>query len=133
MKVSLGLSAGFHDSACALVSIGGEVLYASSEERFSRIKGDYSFPHNSIKQALCFASSKSLDIDKIIIHENIIDQAGGSIINLFKHPRAFLDSYTKAKERSTEINNLAKKLYLNPEDILFSDHHLSHAYASIGT
>ena len=40
----LGISAGFHDSSAALVSSNGQVIYAASEERFTRVKGDRSFP-----------------------------------------------------------------------------------------
>ena len=42
-KAYLGISAGFHDSSACLVGVNGSILFASSEERFTRIKGDRSF------------------------------------------------------------------------------------------
>jgi carbamoyltransferase len=47
----LGISCGFHDSAAALIG-QGKVLGAVEEERFTGIKHDSSFPHNSIKWLL---------------------------------------------------------------------------------
>ena len=47
MKI-LGISAFYHDSAASIL-IGGEVIAAASEERFTRKKHDNSFPENAIK------------------------------------------------------------------------------------
>jgi len=41
-------------SGCALM-INGEIVFSSSEERFTRIKSDSSFPKKSIMAALNFA------------------------------------------------------------------------------
>jgi carbamoyltransferase len=46
----LGISAFYHDSAAALV-IGGDIVTAAQEERFTRIKHDASFPHRAIAAA----------------------------------------------------------------------------------
>ena len=40
MKHYLGISAGFHDAAAAVVRSDGEIVYASSSERYSGIKND---------------------------------------------------------------------------------------------
>jgi len=40
MKQILGLSAGFHDAAVALVSANGDILFAAHSERYSKIKND---------------------------------------------------------------------------------------------
>ena len=47
----LGISALYHDSAAALC-VNSEIIAAAQEERFTRIKGDSSFPANSIKYCL---------------------------------------------------------------------------------
>ena len=47
----LGISAFYHDSACALLK-NGEIVAAVQEERFTRIKHDLTFPSNSIKFVL---------------------------------------------------------------------------------
>jgi carbamoyltransferase len=41
----LGISAFYHDSAAALVR-DGEIIAAAQEERFTRKKHDFRFPHN---------------------------------------------------------------------------------------
>jgi hypothetical protein len=39
----IGISAGYHDSACCLMQ-RGRIVAAAQEERFSRIKNDKAFP-----------------------------------------------------------------------------------------
>ena len=48
MTSILGISAFYHDSAASLVK-DGKVISAIQEERLTRVKGDASFPKNSIK------------------------------------------------------------------------------------
>ena len=48
MTSILGISAFYHDSAAALI-IDGEIIAAAQEERFTRIKHDFSYPFNSIE------------------------------------------------------------------------------------
>ena len=43
----LGISAYYHDSAACLIC-DGEIVAASHEERFTRVKGDARFHHNAI-------------------------------------------------------------------------------------
>ena len=52
MKI-LGVSCFYHDSACC-VTIDGKIIFAAQEERYSRVKHDFSFPKNAIKSALKF-------------------------------------------------------------------------------
>ena len=47
----LGLSAFYHDSAACLLR-DGEIVAAAQEERFTRKKGDSSFPQNAIEFCL---------------------------------------------------------------------------------
>ena len=49
--VILGISAYYHDSAASIL-VDGEIIAAASEERFTRIKGDSSFPHNAVGYCL---------------------------------------------------------------------------------
>ncbi|OGM02156.1 hypothetical protein A2115_01440 [Candidatus Woesebacteria bacterium GWA1_41_8] len=51
----------FHDNSACLIK-NGKVLFAASEERYSRIKHDPSFPKSAIKAALTFAKIKPSDI-----------------------------------------------------------------------
>ncbi len=57
----LGLSAFYHDSAACLMR-NGEILAAASEERFSRAKGDASFPSQAI--AYCLREA-GIDVDQL--------------------------------------------------------------------
>ena len=47
----LGISAFYHDSAAALLK-NGEIVAASSEDRFTRKKGDATFPHRAVEFCL---------------------------------------------------------------------------------
>lgn len=55
-----------HDSSAAL-SIGGEIVAAAQEERFTNMKGDYGFPSNAIEVCLNEAKLESCDIDRVIL------------------------------------------------------------------
>jgi len=65
----LGLSAFYHDSAAALVC-DGKLVFASQEERYSRVKQDSSFPVRAIVAALDSASISINQIDLISWYEN---------------------------------------------------------------
>jgi len=56
-------------SGCAVL-IDDKIIFSTSEERYSRIKSDSSFPKNSINDALSFTGLKGADFDKIIICGN---------------------------------------------------------------
>ena len=56
-------------SGCAVL-IDDKIVFSTSEERYSRIKSDSSFPKNSINDALSFSGLKGADFDKIIICGN---------------------------------------------------------------
>ena len=67
----LGISAYYHDSAAAIV-IDGEIVAAASEERFTRIKGDNSFPHNAVAFCLDAAGMDISEIDYVIFYEDSV-------------------------------------------------------------
>src|SRR5690348_14731995 len=48
---TLGISAFYHDSAACLLR-SGDIVAAAQEERFTRIKGDASFPTRAIEYCL---------------------------------------------------------------------------------
>ena len=58
-------------SGCAIF-VDDEIIFSSSEERYTRIKSDSSFPKNSINDALEFSGMKGNDFDKVIICGNKI-------------------------------------------------------------
>ena len=56
-------------SGCSIV-IDDEIKFAVSEERFSRIKSDESYPKRSIEEALKFCKIKPDELDKVLIAAN---------------------------------------------------------------
>lgn len=69
--IILGISAYYHDSAAAIL-VGGEIFAAASEERFTRIKGDSSFPHHAIGYCLEAAGVTMAEVDHVIFYEDSI-------------------------------------------------------------
>ena len=56
-------------SGCALM-IDDKIVFSTSEERYSRIKSDSSFPKQSIIHALEFAKIEGNELDQVIICGN---------------------------------------------------------------
>ena len=66
MKIILGISAFYHDSAACLL-IDGKIVSAAQEERFTRIKHDKSYPFNAINFVLSFAKIKLSDVNQMFL------------------------------------------------------------------
>ncbi len=137
MNSILGISAFYHDSA-ACILINGKIIAAAQEERFTRIKHDPGYPHNSIEFVLKYANLKLSEIDQIVFFEKpflkferLLETYVGFA------PRGFI-SFSKAmplwiKEKLFQKNLLFNKLkahdenFKSDQNIFFSEHHLSHA------
>lgn len=130
MKV-LGISAYFHDSAAALV-VDGEVVAAAQEERFSRLKNDARLPKDAIRFCLRRAGLRLDELDHVVFYEKPLRKFERVLIT---HLREFPKS---APQFSRALGKwLTKRLWLKgemcaelgctPEQLLFVDHHLSHA------
>jgi carbamoyltransferase len=65
----LGISAGFHDSAAAVVR-DGRLAAAAAEERFTRVKHDASLPIHAVRSCLQQARLTLADIDVIAHYEH---------------------------------------------------------------
>ncbi len=57
----LGISAFYHDSAAAVLR-DGEIVAAAQEDRFTRKKGDASYPANAIEYCLREAGIQVSDL-----------------------------------------------------------------------
>lgn len=68
MTAVLGISAGFHDAAAAIV-VDGEIVAAAQQERFSRTKNDPRFPTDAIDYCLQTAGIKGDDLDLVVFYE----------------------------------------------------------------
>ena len=130
---TLGISAFYHDSAACLLK-SGEIIAGSPEERFSRIKHDNSFPTNAINFCIEYAGINIEDIDYIVFYEKPLIKFE-RIMNTFayispKGWKTFIHGMPDwIKNRLWTRNYIKKKLNYNG-DILFTDHHESHAASS---
>ena len=67
--VLVGIAAHFHDSACCVL-IGGRLVAAAQEERFTRIKHDSSLPRHAFRWCLAKAGVTIADVDCIGWYED---------------------------------------------------------------
>ena len=137
MKTILGISAFYHDSA-ATILVGGKILAAVQEERFTRKKHDPSYPSKSIDFVLNYANLKLSEVDQIVFFEKPFLKFERLLETYVAFaPKGFV-SFSKAmpiwiKEKLFQKNLLFNKLknhdknYISDSNIFFSDHHLSHA------
>jgi carbamoyltransferase len=137
MKKILGISAFYHDSAAA-ISIGGKIIAAAQEERFTRDKHTPDFPVNSIKYCLEEAGLIIDELDAIVFYDKPFLKFERLLETYYAFaPKGFL-SFIKAIPIWLNEKIFLKKLIFNclksvgPYDkkkvkLLFSEHHLSHA------
>ena len=64
----LGISCYFHDAAAVLLE-DGVLVAAAEEERFSRKKHDFDFPHNAISFCLAQGKITGKDLDYVVFFE----------------------------------------------------------------
>jgi carbamoyltransferase len=126
----LGVSAFYHDSAACLLR-DGEIIAAAQEERFTRKKGDASFPQRAVAYCLGAGGISVGDLayvgfyDKPVLKfERILETYLGTA------PRG-LRSFLMAgplwiKEKLFTDRQLREELDYQG-DILYSEHHESHA------
>ncbi len=136
MSFILGISAYYHDSAVALIK-SGEIIYASQEERFSRIKHDSSFPKLALTDLLKFCEIKISEIDAIIFYdkpflkfERLIETYLAFAPQGFRQFLIAMPIWIKEKlfmKRllSDEIKKFDKTF--SDSKLFFSEHHMSHA------
>jgi carbamoyltransferase len=126
----LGISAFYHDSA-ACVLRNGEIVAAAQEERFTRKKGDASFPLNAIDYCFRAGEIEASDLtyvgfyDKPLLKfERILETYLGVVPKGF---RSFLMAGPLwIKEKLHMEKTLRKELGFEG-DILYAEHHESHA------
>lgn len=133
----LGISAYYHDSACALIK-DGDIIAAAQEERFTRKKHDPRFPHYALEYCLHEAGITFADLDRIVFYdkpflkfERLLETYIAFAPNGF---RSFSTSMLLwLKDKLFQKNNLLREFSFHAERddlarvVLFSEHHLSHA------
>ena len=127
----LGISCFFHDAAAAVLK-EGLLVAAAEEERFTRKKHDYEFPHQAIRFCLKKAGIRAEELDYVVFFEKPFvkfERILMTVLQTFpKSRKVFQESMVNWLGEKLWIKSLIKeRLGVSPEKILFSGHHLSHA------
>nr|AIF16774.1 carbamoyltransferase [uncultured marine thaumarchaeote KM3_74_H09] len=128
---NLGISCYYHDSAAALLK-DGHVIAAVEEERFSRNKFDDGFPKMAIEWCLNEGGIKPNQIDSVAFYDKPVLKFERLLDNYIAvAPRglySFLNTIPKWLHKRLWIKNEIKKTLkgFNGE-IIFPEHHMSHA------
>ena len=140
MTAILGISAYYHDSAAAVL-VDGNIISAAQEERFSRRKHDPRFPEQAIRFCLDQAGLSISDLDAVTYYEKPLltfERLLETYIGASpRGGRSFVAAMqTWLKEKLFLKRTIQQKLQTMAGDgqaipqLLFSEHHLSHAAAA---
>lgn len=125
----LGISAYYHDSAASIIK-NGEIIAASQEERFSRKKGDSSFPCLAVTYCLEEAGISICNVDHIVFYDKPIlkfDRLLASYIHRAPYGvRSFVKSIPLWLKSKLWIESDIQKKLETKKEILFTEHHQSH-------
>ncbi|MGA6168625.1 carbamoyltransferase N-terminal domain-containing protein, partial [Amycolatopsis magusensis] len=126
-RVVIGLSFGYHDSACCILK-DGRLVAAVQEERFSRVKNDKSFPKKSLRYCLSEAGVSLDEVDCIAYYEEPEKKLSrqiwmGSIDDADPVRKADVMKHLCAQSPQQTIRDVLG--YGGAIEIV--DHHLSHA------
>ena len=129
--IILGISCYFHDASAALIS-DGQLIAAAEEERFTRIKHDYSYPTNAIEFCLKKASIDASDIDYVVFFEKPFTKFERLLKTAIQgFPKTY---WMFAQSMRTWLFDklwikglISDHLKIDPKNIMFSEHHISHA------
>lgn len=126
----LGISAFYHDSAACLVS-DGKIIAAAQQERFSRVKHDYRFPHDAIAYCLKVAELKASDIDYVAFYDKPFIKFERLLETYLSFAPRGLASFVMAMplwlKQKLHIPDLIRKSMGYEGRIVFPEHHESHA------
>jgi carbamoyltransferase len=123
----IGVSFGYHDSACCLLQ-NGRIVAAAQEERFSRVKNDSSFPAAAFRYCLEEAALSIAEVDCVAYYEDPVQKLGrqlwmGMLPGLPRGRGASIQRRALGTHPQEEIEIVTG--YDGRIEIV--DHHLSHA------
>jgi carbamoyltransferase len=126
----IGISAGYHDSACCLIS-DGVLIAAVQEERFSRVKHDRSFPRQSMRYCLQAGGLAISEVDCIAYYEDPSLKLGRQIwMGLVSPTSAELRESIIGRMVGSDPRQTIRQVTGYDGRIEIVDHHLSHAASS---
>ena len=120
MKHILGISAGFHDAAAAVVREDGEILFAGHSERYSRRKND-PYLHQNLLTELC-----AWEYDTVCFYER-------PFMHNLQQWRSGQQQYGPWTTRGALKHYLGTWYAIHARDEAAWPHHLSHAAAGFQT
>ncbi len=132
----LGISAYYHDSSVALLDSSRKIVDFKKEEWLSRVKGDKSFPRQSLQELIDTYELSEKNIQSITFYEKPVR----AWITVLKHSvknnpisNDLTRNYFKNAWRSSMRFQLdvSKQLKLDKIPLLYSDHHLSHSLSTL--
>lgn len=137
MKKILGISAFYHDSAAALV-VGGKIIAAAQEERFTRDKHTPDFPVKAIQYCLEEGGLTIDELDAIVFYDKPLLKFERLLQTYYAFAPKGLISFLKAMPVWLNEKMFLKKQIFNGLKsvgkytkkevlLLFPEHHLSHA------
>jgi carbamoyltransferase len=138
MPVTLGISCFYHDAAAALVR-DGEIVAAAQEERFSRRKGDASFPISAISYCLEEAGLAVDRLDSVVFYDRpalTFDRLAASFLSVAPRGlKLWLEAMPRWLGEKLHTRDIIRAAlhesghaYEGP--ILCTPHHLAHAAAA---
>lgn len=123
----IGISSGYHDSACCLIA-DGTLVAAVQEERYSRVKNDRSLPRQAFRYCLHEAGLSIAEIDCVAFYEDPVLKLGRQIW------MSMMPGLSEGRRESLGQSLLrpspqdAIRLTIGYEGpVRIVDHHLSHA------
>ena len=126
----LGISAFYHDSAACLVT-DGKIIAAAQQERFSRVKHDYRFPHEAVSYCLREGRIGAGDIDYVAFYDKPFIKFERLLETYISFAPRGLASFVMAMplwlKQKLYIPDLIRKSMGYDGKILFPEHHESHA------
>lgn len=131
MSAILGISCFYHDAAAALIR-DGLLVAAAEEERFSRKKHDYGFPSRAIDFCLAEGGVAPADVDYAVFYEKPFLKFERLIMSILQTSPRSWTVFRKAmitwlREKLWIKARIREKLGISDRQILFVEHHLSHA------
>ena len=126
----LGISAFYHDSAACLLR-DGEIVAAAQEERFTRKKGDASFPEHAIEYCLTAGNVAAADLsyvgfyDKPLLKfERILETYLGVVPRGY---RSFLKAGPLWMKEKLHMGKRVREALGFDGEVRYAEHHESHA------
>ena len=127
----LGISAFYHDSAACLLR-DGRIIAAAQEERFTRKKGDESFPTNAVEFCLREGGITAKDLDFVGFYDKPLLKFERLLETYLGVTPRGMQQFLKSgpvwiKEKLYTDKQLREGLEGYTGQILYSEHHESHA------